>query len=60
MQVIRDTTVEITSISNPLRRKIIRDSKRRGSRGLSFSFVRPAGRTHLEVQVLYTPDRGKC
>jgi hypothetical protein len=39
MQVIRDTTVEITSISNPLRRKIIRDSKRRGSRGLSFSFT---------------------
>jgi hypothetical protein len=23
-------------------------------------FVRPAGRTHLEVEVLYTPDRGKC
>ena len=22
--------------------------------------VRPAGRTHLEVQVLYTPDRRKC
>jgi len=25
-----------------------------------FGFVRPAGRTHLEVEVLYTPDRGKC
>jgi hypothetical protein len=25
-----------------------------------FLFVRPAGRTHLEVQVLHTPDRGKC
>jgi len=24
------------------------------------SFVRPAGRTYLEVEVLYTPDRGKC
>ena len=24
-----------------------------------FSLVRPAGRTHLEVQVLYAPDRGK-
>jgi hypothetical protein len=23
-------------------------------------FVRPAGRTHLEVQVLYTPGMGKC
>jgi hypothetical protein len=22
--------------------------------------VRPAGRTHLEVKVLYTPDTGKC
>ena len=22
--------------------------------------VRPAGRTHLEVQVLYRPDRGNC
>jgi len=22
--------------------------------------VRPAGRTCLEVEVLYTPDRGKC
>src|SRR5580658_5581041 len=22
--------------------------------------VRPAGRTHLEVQVLYTPGKGKC
>ena len=25
-----------------------------------FSYVRPAGRTHLEVKVLYTPDMGKC
>jgi hypothetical protein len=25
-----------------------------------FLFVRPAGRTHWEVQVLYTPDKGKC
>jgi hypothetical protein len=25
-----------------------------------FFFVRPAGRTHLEVQVLYTPGMGKC
>ena len=24
-----------------------------------FSLVRPAGRTHLEVKVLYAPDRGK-
>ena len=23
-------------------------------------FVRPAGRIHLEVKVLYTPDTGKC
>ena len=23
-------------------------------------FVRPAGRTHLEVKVLYTPGKGKC
>jgi hypothetical protein len=23
-------------------------------------FVRPAGRTHLEVEVLYTADMGKC
>jgi hypothetical protein len=23
-------------------------------------FVRPAGRTHLEVKVLYTADMGKC
>jgi hypothetical protein len=23
-------------------------------------FVRPAGRTHLEVKVLYTPDTAKC
>jgi hypothetical protein len=22
--------------------------------------VRPAGRTYLEVEVLYTPDMGKC
>jgi hypothetical protein len=27
---------------------------------LSFIFVRPAGRTHLEVQILYAPVRGKC
>ncbi len=27
-----------------------------GRRG--FFFVRPAGRTHLEVQVLYQPDKG--
>jgi len=27
---------------------------------LPFLFVRPAGRTYLEVEVLYTPDRGKC
>ena len=25
---------------------------------LPFSYVRPAGRTHLEVKVLYEPDRG--
>jgi hypothetical protein len=25
-----------------------------------FFIVRPAGRTYLEVQVLYTPGRGKC
>jgi hypothetical protein len=23
-------------------------------------FVRPAGRIHLEVKVLYTPGKGKC
>ena len=28
--------------------------------GLAFLFVRPAGRTHLEVEILYLPDRGKC
>ena len=27
---------------------------------LPFLFVRPAGRTYLEVQVPYTPIRGKC
>jgi hypothetical protein len=25
-----------------------------------FFLVRPAGRTHLEVKVLYTADMGKC
>ena len=25
-----------------------------------FSLVRPAGRTYLEVKVLYTPGKGKC
>jgi hypothetical protein len=25
-----------------------------------FFIVRPAGRTHLEVKVLYRPDRGNC
>ena len=25
-----------------------------------FYVVRPAGRTYLEVQVLYTPGKGKC
>jgi hypothetical protein len=25
-----------------------------------FLFVRPAGRTYLEVRVLYTPGKGKC
>jgi proline racemase len=29
-----------------------------GNRG--FLLVRPAGRTCLEVKVLYPPDRGKC
>jgi len=24
-----------------------------------FAFVRPAGRTYLEVKVLYSPDKGK-
>jgi hypothetical protein len=28
-------------------------------RGL-FCLVRPAGRTHSEVKVLYTADMGKC
>ncbi len=26
----------------------------------SFFYVRPAGRTHWEVKVLYTADMGKC
>jgi len=26
----------------------------------AFLLVRPAGRTHLEVKVLYTPGKGKC
>ena len=25
-----------------------------------FILVRPAGRTHLEVKVLYSPGKGKC
>jgi len=25
----------------------------------AFFLVRPAGRTHLEVKVLYSPDKGK-
>jgi hypothetical protein len=25
-----------------------------------FFLVRPAGRTYLEVKVLYTPGKGKC
>jgi hypothetical protein len=25
-----------------------------------FELVRPAGRIHLEVKVLYTPGKGKC
>jgi hypothetical protein len=31
-----------------------------GSFELPFFYVRPAGRTHLEVEVLYTPGKGKC
>jgi len=27
--------------------------------GCPFSLVRPAGRTYLEVKVLYSPDKGK-
>ncbi len=27
---------------------------------LAFFMVRPAWHTHLEVQVLYRPDRGNC
>jgi len=35
------------------------DSKRRiGSLIRRLFFVRPAGRTHLEVKVLYEPGRG--
>ena len=29
------------------------------SAGIRF-FVRPAGRIHSEVKVLYTPGKGKC
>ena len=29
-------------------------------RSAAFFLVRPAGRTHLEVKVLYTADMGKC
>jgi hypothetical protein len=28
--------------------------------GFEAFFVRPAGRTFLEVKVLYTPGKGKC
>ena len=31
----------------------------RGGLGASLFFVRPAGRTYLEVKVLYSPDKGK-
>jgi len=30
-----------------------------GGNPVTYSIVRPAGRTYLEVQVLYTPGRGK-
>ena len=29
-------------------------------RAVLFAFVRPAGRTHLGVEVPYTPGKGKC
>jgi len=31
-----------------------------GGRRTGFLLVRPAGRTYLEVEVLYTPGKGKC
>ena len=34
--------------------------KELGQRPNSFFLVRPAGRTYLEVEVLYTPGKGKC
>ena len=30
------------------------------AKAVPFFLVRPAGRTHLEVKVLYTPGKGKC
>ena len=32
----------------------------RGPARAGLFFVRPAGRTYLEVKVLYTPGKGKC
>jgi hypothetical protein len=35
-------------------------TRKEGVAAPSFTLVRPAGRTHLEVKVLYTPGKGKC
>jgi len=37
-----------------------RTTPKRQAIACRFGVVRPAGRTHLEVQVLYTPGKGKC
>jgi hypothetical protein len=38
----------------------IRDGRKKGQHQLAlYVSVRPAGRTYLEVQVLYSPDKGK-
>jgi hypothetical protein len=36
------------------------DERRSLKKRTPFFRVRPAGRTFLEVKVLYTPDTGKC
>jgi hypothetical protein len=40
--------------------KPMRQNGAKAKNALALVFVRPAGRTYLEVKVLYTPDRGKC
>ena len=51
---------ELAAMAGGVRARSMPAIAQEGARKGPFLLVRPAGRTYLEVKVLYTPGKGKC